>query len=263
VLGEQPSPDSLQVFVHFDRVSGEYRADLEFRGAKPGQRSLRDRGDSCEPLEGAVAVAISLLLDGEIERRERAVVDVPRTASTISIVAAEVEPSPTKTTPWYGSVEGGPQWGFGGRATTWIGASLGVRPKPGWLLESSAIAWPPSTTKYDTGEVTVSLLAGALRACRLWGDRWRLGPCAAAALGRLHGVGRGFDESMSTTLLWSALGTSLSLERPLGERWVLGLQGTAWLPLFEQTLSVENVGTAWRPAVAWLGFGARLGVRFR
>jgi hypothetical protein len=213
-------------------------------------------------LVDAVVVAISLLLDSEIERREQAVHEVPRAVPTIKIVAAEVRPKAKRTMPWYLSVESGPQWGFNRRTTPWVAAGLGIVTKPGWVVESRVIAWLPSSTKFDTGEVTVSLVSGALRACHLWGERWLLGPCAAMALGRLHGAGRGFDESMSTNLLWAALGASLSLERPLAERWALGLEATAFVPLSKQSLSVDNVGTAWDPAAIWLGLGVRLGVRF-
>ncbi len=265
VEAEGPLRDSIHVVVHFDRINDEYRASLEFRGPKPGERSLRDRSNRCDSLEDAVAVAIALLLDSEIERRAQATPDLTRAVPTIRITSSEVKPRAhqSRTTPWYVSVQGGPEWGFSTTAVTWFAVDLGVRPISGWVFEASAVASQPATTKYAAGEVTVSLVAGALRACRLWGESWQFGPCAAMALGRLHGTGRGFDESMSTNLLWPALGASLILQRSLGERWNVGLSATTWIPLSEVTFSVDNLGTAWNSSVIWLGLGARLGVRFR
>lgn len=259
------SADSIHVVVRFARAAGVYRATLEFQGPKPGVRQLGDRSDSCEPLVDAVAVAIALLLDNELERRERAAIEVRHAAPTIRIIDSRVEPkrgSPSGI-PWYLATEGGPQWGLRSTATAWFGLVLGVAATSGFALESSALAWLPSESRFDTGTVTVSLVAGAVRGCYLWGHGWRLGPCAAMALGRLRGSGGGFDESFSTNLFWAALGTSLELRRELAERWEVGLLVTTWVPLSEQQLSVENLGTAWNSEAIWLGAGVRLGVRFR
>jgi hypothetical protein len=265
VVASVPSADSIRVVVRFDRAAGEYRATLEFQGPKPGVRQLSDRSDSCEPLVDAVAVAIALLLDNELERRELAAIEVRRAAPTIRIIDSRVEPrgGSSSGVTWYLATEGGPQWGLRSTATPWFGLVLGIAAKSGFALESSALGWLPSESKFDTGAVRVSLVAGAVRGCYLWGQRWKFGPCVAMALGRLRGSGQGFDESLSTNLFWAALGTSLELRRELTEQWEVGLLLPMWVPLTEQRLSVENVGTAWNSTSIWLGAGVRLGVRFR
>ena len=255
-----PEGDAIRVVIHFDRSQDEYRADLEFQGPKPGERSLRDRSEHCAPLEDAVAVAIALLLDREVERRERESREVARAVSTIKIIGGKVEPKQYETSSLYAASE--VQALFDSNVVPALTLAFGVNRSRGWLFESSALLMPPTTRRFETGEVSVSLVAGALRSCRLWGEKWQLGPCASFALGRLRGSGRGFDESLSSNLLWTAIGGELLLQRSLGERWEVGLHAAAWVPLRQQRFSVQSLGTAWNSSSIWPWLGLRLGVRF-
>jgi len=258
-----PDAEAIRVVIQFDRSQGQYSAELVFHGPKPGERSLRDRSDRCEPLEDAVAVAIALLLDREIERRERELTEAPRAVTTIKIVTGRVEPRPFARGSVFLALEAGAQAGFNATAAPSAALAFGVRLQRGWLVESSAWTTLPAARTFGTGEVTLSLVAGTLRACHLWGHDWQWGPCAGVAVGRLHGSGRGFDESMSSSLLWSAVGGSVLLQRSLGERWELGLHALAWLPLKEQRFAVQNLGVAWSSAAVEPGLSVRLGFRFR
>jgi hypothetical protein len=257
-----PESDVIRVHVRFARTNDEYRADLEFKGPKPGERTLSDRSEQCGPLEDAAAIAIALLLDTELERRDREARAVPRAVQTIQITHREVMPRPRASRVFALAVEGGLQLGLNSTITPGFALDLGTRAVPGWLFESSGALYMPTTSKYAVGQVTVSLATVALRACRLWGNDWQFGPCAALALGRLHGSGAGYDESLSSNLLWSAFGASLLLQRTIAERWDLGLYATTWAPLRKQSFEVQGLGTAWNSPTFLGGLGIRLGVRF-
>ncbi len=260
---EGPAPDAIRVVIRFDRSDDEYRADLEFQGPKPGERSLRDRSSHCEILEDAVAVAIALLLDSEVERRERELREAPRAVPTISIIRSEVVPKRSKTNSVYVAGEAGVQAGFDSKIVPRLAGALGMHKREKWLFELSAELIAPATSRIAAGEVSVSLVAGALRACRLWGDEWQWGPCAGFAVGRLHGSGRGFDESLSSSLLWTAFSGELLVQRTFADRWQLGAHAAAWVPLKEQRFSVQNLGTVWNSSAIWPFLGVRLGVRFQ
>jgi len=254
--------DAIRVVVRFDRNGEEYQANLEFEGPKPGERNLRDRSDRCEPLQDAVAVAIALLLDDELERREREAREVARAVTTISIISGAVEPKRAEPVSIGISTEAGVQVVFDTRASPGFAVAVAVSPSPRWLFELCGLVIPPATSRFEGGEVDVSLLTGAARVCRLWGENWQWGPCAAVALGRLHGSGHGFDESLSSNLLWSAFGGELLLQRSFERRWQLGAHAGAWVPFRESRFSVQNSGTAWNSNTIWPWLALRLGVRF-
>jgi hypothetical protein len=265
LVTEQQAEDSVLVTARFDKRGDEYLAELRFGGAKPGERRFRDRGSDCESLKDAVAVAIVLLLDTEIERRERAPTLVRRAEPTIRISGGEValQRPPPAVTEGTLAIKGGPLWGAADPTAVLVAFGLGLRLRSAWQFEVGTFALWPRTVHFGKGEVAVSLVAAEVRACRTLGDFWLFGACIAPALGRLRGTGRGFDESATANLIWAAVGGALTLEVPLGRRWFGGLEAAAWVPLSHQTLTVANLGTAWNAAGIWGGLAARLGVRFR
>jgi hypothetical protein len=265
LVTEQPAQNSVLVTARFDKRGEEYLAELRFGGAKPGERRFRDRGSDCRSLEDAIAVAIVLLLDTEIEQRERALEVVRHSEPTISLTSGEVRVRGLTRADTEGTVaiKGGPLWGATETTAASFALELGLRLRSAWQFEVGAWALWPRTVSYGKGEVTVSLVSAEVRGCRTWGEVLLFGACVAPALGRLHGTGRGFDESASANLVWVAVGGAVTLEVPLGRRWFGGLEGAAWVPLSHQTLSVTNLGTAWNSAAIWGGLAARLGVRFR
>jgi hypothetical protein len=265
VLGARgPGSDVIRVHVRFDRVKDEYRAELEFTGPKPGERVLSDRGEHCEPLEDAAAVAIALLLDTELERRVREAHEVERVVQTIQITRHEIVPRARapRAAVIALAVEGGVGSGLSSSLSPRFALDVGTRAVRGWLFESSGALALPVTARYGAGEVTVSLTSVALRACRLWGNEWELGPCASLAFGRLHGSGAGYDESFSSNLLWSAGGASMLLQRVIAGRWDIGLNAAAWAAFRKQSFEIDGFGIAWHSSTFSTEWAARLGVRF-
>ncbi|MEJ2366245.1 MAG: hypothetical protein P8017_16515 [Deltaproteobacteria bacterium] len=105
------------------------------------------------------------------------------------------------------------------------------------------------------------MLAGTARGCALFGDRWLVGPCAAVGIGRLHGVGVGYDEVATDNVLWSAVGAGVVAEAPVWEAVFWGLSAEVWRPLSRLTFSVQNAGTAWESPPVEGSLALRLGVR--
>ena len=259
-------PECLQVFVQFKRIEQHYQAKLEFRGLKPGERLLSDDNHDCTALEDAVAVAIGLLLDSELDpSRAAAQPSAEHAAPTLKISHGSIElgpPAPSRSF-WSGSLQLGGEFGMGVVPATSLGLALARQSRGGWRLQTTALVWLPTTTTYANGQVDVSLLAGTLAVCRLWGKSWQLGPCVAAGAGRWHGTGRGYSESLAANLRWTAGGGALLFEGPIGRQLTLGLEGSAWLPTSQARFSVEPLGTAWNSPHIWIGLATRLGVRFR
>jgi hypothetical protein len=265
-LEQNCGSECLQVAVEFNKIEQHYQARLEFRGLKPGERLLSDHGHDCTALEDAVAVTIGLLLDSEVDQgRSVPQPRAQRAAPTIKISQRSIElrPPAAQGGYWSGSVQLGREFGVGSTDSTSLALNLARRFGVGWQLQTTMLMWLPATTRYAGGHVDVSLLAGALQVCRVWGQNWQLGPCVAASIGRLHGAGRGYAESSSSNLLWTAGGAAVVLERPLGHGLMLGFQGSAWLPTSRLSYSIENLGTAWSSPHIWTELAARLGVRFR
>lgn len=256
--------NSVHVVVQFDRTDDEYRARLNFFGAKPGERLLSDRGPNCRSLGDAVAVAIAMLLDSEMARDESMPIEAPSLVSDLRISSASVYPRERRGAgiPIQVAVQGGTSWGFVRGATPTYELGVGRVTQSRLMLELGAMGWFTQSVRYDVGEVSVGLLALTLRGCRVWGQSWQVAPCAALALGRLHGIGHGFDESNSTNLVYAATGASVLFAREVSGPLQVALHGMAWIPLTEQSLAIKDLGTAWKPAPIWLGIALRVAVRF-
>jgi hypothetical protein len=260
----QPSRDSLRVTVRFDNRDGAHVAELDFTGAKPGERSFSDRSANCASLQEAVAVAIVLLLDSETELREKPPAYVAPLKSSVLLMGGRVElteRAPIART-WLLSAAAGPLWGFSRSLSAWYGVAFAAEFPGQMRLGLGATAMGPARIGFENGTVDVSLIAIELKGCKSWGKSWRFGVCGAPAIGRLHGRGNGFDEGLVANMVWYAWETEVLLQVPIGNRWFAGGEVLTWIPLSKQTLSVENAGTAWNPSSVWGGLGLRLGVRF-
>lgn len=253
----------LRVVARFDRNGREYLADVQFRGAKPGERRLSDRGSECTSLEDAVAVSVALLLDREQQRREEAPSAALRAVPTIKISRGRVVLPTARNTSraWFVAAKTGPVWGTTGGPSVAVALDVGVVWNKQWQLELGASHVAPKTIGYGPGEVTVSMWAAEVRGCKHWGRSFFVGVCAASTLGRLHGTGQGFDESGAANLIWSAVGGSLLVQRELGSRWSVGLEANAWRPLSGYSFRVENAGNVWNSSEIWSALAVRLGVR--
>jgi hypothetical protein len=265
LVNDSTSQQAVRVTAHFDKRGDAYSANVEFTGVKPGERRFQDRGMNCESLENAVATAIALLLDTENQLREPSSKVVYRVESTLKLspIKLSVRERSLQTHEWTLSAKGGPLWNGAGAPLAWFAMDVGLNYKSTWQVELGGFTHLPKTVGYGQGEVVLSLIAAELRGCKIWGRSFWFGACVSQAIGRLHGAGKRFDESTSSNLLFSALGGTLTLQVPLGRRWFGGFEAGTWVPLADQTFSVDNLGTAWNSAVIWGFFATRLGVRFQ
>jgi hypothetical protein len=261
---------ALIIDVKFERgPDGAFISHVVSHGVKPGERKLRDKSPTCGPLSEATAVAVALLVD---------------TALADSAPVAETTPPkapPPKTTPPPSKDEqaaAGSAMAPGhlhGRFALELGASYGLAALAapagaahlsfgyrGWLLDLSGQAGLGSEHDFGGGRVTTSLVLGAARLCYELGRRATIAPCAALAVGRLRGVGSGYDPALDSNLLWLAAGLGLSGTVPVGGPWFLAADATWWVPTRRQSFSVQNAGIAWesKPVAGALlvGVGATL-----
>lgn len=256
---------TLRVSVDFRRIGDEYVADVRFSGAKSGERLLRDRGRDCTSLEDAVVVSTVLLLDGESRNENSAPRVSARAVSTIQIHRTKWHtlPAPEPQHEWLLSTKAGLLSNGSHGATSWFALETGILFAQRWQFGSELIALLPNLDDYGPGKISLSLLGVELNACRWWGRSARLGLCIGTTVGRLRSRGRGFDEDITAHLLWAAVDSSALAELRLGSSWFVSVEAKGWVPLLDQTFSVENLGQAWNSAPVWGGLAARLGVRFR
>jgi hypothetical protein len=264
---------ALIIDVTFQRgPDGAFIAHVVSHGAKPGERRLRDKSPTCGPLSEATAVAVALLVD-------TAQATAPATAETPEAQPPKAPPpkatpasnadeqasakSAQAAGPWRGrfALELGGSYGLAALAAPAGAAHLGVG-YGGWLLDLSGQAGLGADHDFAGGKVTTSLVLGAARLCYELGRSATIAPCAALAVGRLRGVGRGYEPALDSNLLWVAAGLGLSGTVPLGGPWFLTADATWWVPTRRQSFSVQNAGIAWesKPVAGALlaGVGATL-----
>ena len=262
------SDEVLQVAVHFTADHGVYSAEVRSLGPKRGERRLQDHGRSCAALAEAVSVAIALLLDKELERRnaEPALATAPLKNEPRSEPLADEQAPHSELRSWFelrALFEGGITTGLSGSRAPLLSEALGVRVQKRLWLEAGFNAALPATTDYDAGRVRTTLLFASLRACYAFNERERysFGPCALLGFGRLRGVGLGYASVQSESLPWVALGAGLVAEGPVWGRVFWGLSGTLWVPTRRSTFSVENAGIAWQSSPVGASASVRLGFR--
>ena len=260
--------DTLQVEVRFSATRDSYSAEVRSLGQKPGERRLSDRGRSCAALGEAVSVAIALLLDTELARREAATNQptAPPSSERPAPTPAASQPFPpdvgqAAALELRAGVEGGVATRLLGPSSALLSEQLGVRLQHRLTFDAGINAVLPSTTRFDVGAVRTTLLFASLRACYTFGQRFTVGPCTWFGLGRLRGVGLDYASVQSRSLLWTALGAGVVAEGPLWGRVFWGLSGVVWVPTRRSTFSVENSGVAWRSSSVGSGLSARLGFR--
>jgi hypothetical protein len=274
-LAAPSESDQLEVHVQFAYGKDEYYADVHSLGAKPGVRSLRDRGASCSALSEAVSVAIALLLDKELEQRVSGSESEHSSAPAArpqplghAPASAEREASSSASASGSGaafalraSLEGGAASGLVGQTSPLLSEQVGVRVERSLLFDAGFSAVLPGTTQFDAHSVRTTLLFGSARACYLWGQTVSVGPCAAFGIGRLQGVGIGYPEAASQNLTWTAFAAGLVLEAPVWGRVFWDATGSVWLPTHRSSFSVQNAGTAWESSPAAATIALRLGFR--
>jgi hypothetical protein len=251
--------EALRVSVRFTASADEYSAQVRSLGAKPGERALKDRGRSCSALAEAVSVAIALLLDKELERRQPGPAKQPPTEPAKPV--PNTSPSSAPALALRVSFEAGVAAGFVGASSPLLSEQVGVRLRHRWLFDAGFNAVLPGTTHFDEGEVRSTMLFASLRGCYTWGERLFVGPCALLGLGRLRGVGIGYPSVASQDLPWTAVGMGVVAEGPVWGRVFWGISASVWLPTRRSTFSVENLGIAWESSTLAGSVAARLGFR--
>jgi hypothetical protein len=117
----------------------------------------------------------------------------------------------------------------------------------GWGFLGEVFFVAPRRTALPPGEVRVWLLAAGAQLCRAVGDSRRtlLLLCAGGAAGYLAGRGFGYLAERSTGFPWFAASARAGLSGPIAGRLRWVAQAELLVPLFRQTFSVDNLGTAW------------------
>ncbi len=277
-LAQGSASEELEVRVHFEFNRDEYFAQVQSIGAKPGERSLHDRGSSCAALAEAVSVTIALLLDKELERR----VSEPESAAPTNATAQTQRPRPASAKPpteaeddasrsgahreaapfeLRGSLEGGAAAGLVGQPSPLLSEQIGVRLQHGLIFDAGFSAALPGTTSYGSGSVRSTLFFASTRACYVWGERLSVGPCASFGIGRLQGVGIGYQDLATRNLTWTAVAAGLVAEGPVWGRVFWGATGGLWWPTHQSSFSVQNVGTAWESSRLAGSVALRVGFR--
>ncbi len=272
-LAQGSSAEKLEVRVHFDFNRDEYFAQVQSLGAKPGERSLHDRGSSCAALAQAVSVAIALLLDKELENRapgseSEAPPSAPAKTSPPATLQAEAQSDVGRSgahragAPFElrASLEGGAASGLVGQTSPLLSEQLGVRLQR-LIFDAGFNAALPAMTNYEPGSLRTTLFFGSARACFVWGERFSVGPCAAFGVGRLQGVGIGYQDPATRNLTWTAFAAGLVAEGPVWGRVFWGATGSLWLPTRRSSFSVQNAGTAWQSQQFSESLALRVGFR--
>lgn len=256
----------LVITVRFAREGDALVAQVSASGPKPGVRTLRDAGPSCQGLSEAVAVAIALLSDdAQASSAPFASPPPPATApeAARTPALADAAPPPPEAARWqpHATLSAAAGYGLGG-AGTWLGvARVGARDAH-WVLDLGVAASLPTRASFEGGAVQTSLWFSMARGCYLLaaGRSLEVGPCAQLGVGRLRGAGDDYGEARSANLLWTAMSLGLGAEVRLGPHASLTLEGSLWLPLERHTFSVQNRGIAWesKPIAGLLGAGLAL-----
>lgn len=269
-LSAPNASDELEVAVSFDANHAQYSAKVRSLGPKPGERNLVDHGPNCGALADAVSVAIALLLDKELARPDAPASqpEAPRAnppASPPGREAPSNAPQPQETSEPPLSlrlaVEGGAGFGLVGGATPLLSERVSARLGGHVLVDLGFDAALPESTAHGSGRVRTTLIFADARACYAFGARVSFGPCAAFGLGRLRGVGIGYQDPSEQDLTWTAFGAGAVLEAPVWGRVLGGLSALAWAPTRRSVFAVQRGGTAWESSAIAGTVSVRLGVR--
>jgi len=263
VIGAGPGQDSAWIEVTMHKEGEGYSATVRSYGSSVGQRELSDAGPGCTALGEAVAVSLALMwtsqADGpplpeppEAVETESAAPPAPEAATPPPTAkptpAAKRRPPP----PSQRSREG--SWlrigvdGFLGVAIAVLehpvpNAELGVRVDLGKRASFGIVAGGagPDRIELDEGNVDLSLLYGAVRACvGVVDERPRVLFCLRPALGKLRGTGTDFDESWQRDHVQPSIGAGLEVRGPIARALGWAAELIASTPLERQGFSVAD-----------------------
>jgi hypothetical protein len=268
---ERPSLD-VQIY----RSEAGYTAVVQ-TGAKT--RQISDKGATCRGLADAMAITLAILLDTEVPPPPpepepepppaAAPSPAPRPpAAPLAAAATSLAPAPalarTALTPPFTAP---PRTfrvvaGAGATVATGLltGLSLGGTGHVGlgigrvFSVEAGFLVLPTQTIAYAgklegaaanaAPTVDIQLTSALARLCataRIITDETRLGLCAGALVGTIHGAGRGFVVDHTTTDPWVAANLGAMLEQTLFWRLSLVTRASVYVPILRRSFTVDNV----------------------
>ena len=245
--------------VTLARTDDGFSATIRTDTSTGSVRTLEHSGANCAALGNAVALTLELLLDSDLEPKQK--VDPPPPPPAKAVVATAAPPSPSVPPPPRDATFSLAAAGLAGvlrPVSPALSADVGMRFAPLRVSAGALWGWPQTLT-FGPGTVHERLLGGFARICvPAWqrGDL-RLDACSGAIAGAITAEAEGYTENEQRTRSWIAVPFEAALaswSAPIG--WELSLAGL--LPLRRPDYTIEGLGTVYRsPPV-----GGMLSVRF-
>ena len=210
--------------VTLSRAEGQWVADVALRdqsGALLGERRVQTAKPSCEDLETAVVLVISLTLTPHVRVTEAPTPPDPARRPAIPAVRSPAEPD-APGVPWRVAARASLALGVGVLPSVSAGARVSVmlQAGEGWQLELAVLGWLPEWLPGGSGRVRLAPFEVALALCpfNAGGPRVRAAGCAEAAAGVLAAQGLGYEQVFFKLYPLVSLGPSARLELALTER---------------------------------------------
>lgn len=261
-------PPVLQhIHVVFSHSAGEYRAELTMSGWRSGRRAFSAANPSCTGVARAAVLAISILLDPDVEAIEEASPVAPDRvdAPIVQPPAPRARPAPMQPVPepppltapqsstlWLGAGIGGASDFSGWEALTF---ELGLR----WRLQRASLEVASFVTTPDTeedqgGETRVMFMGGHGRACLAApkSDRrvLELNLCGQLSAAAIRGWAKGYDEVESAQYRpWLAAGPMAQISGIVGA--AFGWRFTVAVPI---AITRESYVVDSPPDASWQAF---------
>jgi hypothetical protein len=263
------SGDDLVARVHL--VDGDSNA--------LGTRELRSSQRDCAELFRALALAISIAIDPQVNASPApnagpppatpAPRDAPlksaespaaiAPASTDDRVATDATDAPTPSSPATYALSLGGASSFGMAPSTNVGGALGLEVRSGpWSVALEARADLPASARVDGGTVSASQVSGALIPC---GHFRALFGCALGALGRFEGTGSDVSQPSRASALYAVAGVRLGAEVALVDRLWLRVHADALANLNRPTLRLDGADR-WSAPLLGASVGGALAYHF-
>ncbi len=259
----------LRSQVEIVHAGARFRLTLRTsRGEITGERTLEDA--RCEHVAEAATLMIALAIDESALRESQAQADKLAQAQANASTQAAPPPRPDQqagpatTTPRRTGPQHAEPWPpardqartrSGLRARLSLLGDLGFLPSPSFgpelalgvhrprfAAEMSGF-WLPERRSRGAPRVAVSLWAVALRGClHRSSERWLIGGCLGAELGRVSAHGMGLRENLAKRALFAAMDALLRTRLRLAPRvWLASDLGLS-APFFRQRFVTQNTG---------------------
>jgi hypothetical protein len=253
--------------VEFVRVLSGYRAVISARGARKGTRAIDDVGPSCGNVADAVAIALVMLTDPDVDRA----LPQAEAAAPPPLRPQPSLPTPVPTRITAPAPPASPSVAVGAGASG--GAAIAVLEHAVPLVEGDAhlrlgellmfgagggYVFEDRTAE-TTGSVDLDLVYGYARACvfAIESAHHRLALCADPMVGSLRGSGDDYKATSSRRLPWIAAAASAELHGLLSPSLLWSARLRLLAPLVRQGFSVA-VGDARNPAFEVPALGGML-----